>query len=60
MYDDTRKYMTEMFSDQTPIRRINPKPRESEYYYFKPNQNGWSSLSAVETVDVPTKDTFDG
>lgn len=57
MYGDTRKHMTEMFSGQTPIRRTNPKPGESEYYYFKPNQEGWSSLSEVETVDVPTKDT---
>lgn len=57
MYGDTRKYMTGIFSGQTPIRRTNPKMGESEYYYFKPNQNGWSSLSEVETVDVPTKDT---
>ena len=57
MYGDTRKYMTGIFSGQTPVRRTNPKMGESEYYYFKPNQNGWSSLSEVETVDVPTKDT---
>ena len=57
MYGDTRKYMTGIFSGQTPIRRTNPKMGESEYYYFKPNQEGWSSLSEVETVDVPTKDT---
>jgi len=57
MYGDTRKYMTGIFSGQTPVRRTNPKMGESEYYYFKPNQNGWSSLSEVEIVDVPTKDT---
>ena len=57
MYGDTRKHMADMFSGQTPIRRTNPKPGESEYYYFKPDQEGWSSLSEVETVDVPTKDT---
>ena len=57
MYGSTRKYMTDMFSGKIPIRRTNPKAGESEYYYFKPGQSGWSSLSEVETVDVPTKDT---
>ena len=57
MSRETYNIMKNMFSGQSPIKRSNPQAGQSEYYYFKPNQEGWNSLSEVETVDVPTADT---
>ena len=57
MTGETYDILNNIFNGQTPIRRTNPKAGESEYYYFVPGQDNWTSLSEAKTVDVPSADT---
>ena len=40
---------------QRPVRRSDPKPGESEYYYFDPR--GASTFDEMKTIDVPSVDS---
>ncbi len=57
MTRETYDILNNIFNGQTPLKRTNPKAGESEYYYFVPGQDDWTSLSEVKTVDVPSADT---
>lgn len=57
MTRETYDILNNIFNGQTPLKRTNPKAGESEYYYFVPGQEDWTSLSEVKTVDVPSADT---
>ena len=57
MSRETYDILNNIFSGQIPLRRNNPKVGESEYYYFAPGQEDWTSINDVKTVDVPSVDT---
>ena len=40
---------------QRPVRRSDPKPGESEWYYFDPR--GASTFDEMKTIDVPSEDS---
>ena len=40
---------------QRPVRRSDPKPGESEWYYFDPR--GASTFDEMKTIDVPSENS---
>lgn len=57
MANETYNILQGIFNGQTPIQRSNPMSGESNYYYMKPNQNSYTPLSQMQTVDVPSATT---
>ena len=49
VYDDVMN----IFNGQTPIKRQNPRPGESEYYRVNPGQNlNTSTFTSLQTTDI--------
>ena len=57
MANETYNILQGIFNGQTPIQRSNPMSGQSNYYYMKPNQNSYTPLSQMQTVDVPSATT---
>ena len=57
MANETYNILQGIFNGQTPIQRSEPMSGQSEYYYMKPNQNSYTPLSQMQTVDVPSATT---
>ncbi len=57
MANETYNILQGIFNGQTPIQRSEPMSEQSEYYYMKPNQNYYTPLSQMQTVDVPSATT---
>ena len=57
MANETYNILQGIFNGQTPIQRSEPMSGQSKYYYMKPNQNSYTPLSQMQTVDVPSATT---
>lgn len=57
MANETYNILQGIFNGKTPIQRSEPMSGQSEYYYMKPNQNSYTPLSQMQTVDVPSATT---
>lgn len=52
--NQTREMLENIFNGTNPIKRSNPKPGESAYYYLKPDANA-STVNQMQKIDIPNQ-----
>lgn len=52
--NQTREMLENIFNGTSPVKRSNPKPGESAYYYLKPDANA-STVNQMQKIDIPNQ-----